>query len=109
MSRLPVFPDKGRGSLLVGLALGIALTVGVFWTSTMYEFGTLVFFFLGAFQWIYVLPLVFIMRRKQQAKTAKGILAVASLVVVANVVCLVCWFWGIRLGAELIDKAFSRR
>ena len=89
---LPLSPGKGFG-LLTGFALGAVLTAGVFWTSRMFHLGHPVIIFIGAFQWIYVLPLVRILRGKQQARTAKGLLVAAWLVVAANAAGWALFIW----------------
>ena len=73
-----------RGSVWLGLVLGVLLTVVCF------ELGRYVpvdpihwVILLAAFQWIYILPLVFILRAKRHPRTAIGLLIVGLPVMVA--------------------------
>lgn len=70
-----------RGRVWLGLVLGILLTMlslklGRFVSVDPIHWVIL----LAAFQWIYILPLVFILRAKQHPRTAKGLLIVSLLV-----------------------------
>ena len=85
-------PKRGPGSVVLGLVLGVLLTVVSFVLGpracrilgVSNPLGWVIFF--GAFQWIYILPLIIFLNAKQQPRTAKGLFVVSLLVVVANLV-----------------------
>jgi len=75
-----------RGSVWLGLVLGVLLTVlylGLRLYVPMDPIHWVIL--LAAFQWIYILPLVFILRAKRHPRTAIGLLIVGSLVMAAIV------------------------
>ncbi|HEY2548433.1 MAG TPA: hypothetical protein VGI46_20335 [Candidatus Acidoferrum sp.] len=84
-------PERGRGSVMLGLVLAVLLTVVSFFVGprtcrilgVSNPLGWVIFF--GAFQWIYLLPLIIFLNAKHQPRTAKGLLVVGLLVVVANI------------------------
>ena len=73
-----------RGSVWLGLVLGVLLTVLYFELRRYLSVDPIHWvILLGAFQWIYILPLVFILRTKRHPRTAVGLLIVALPVTVA--------------------------
>lgn len=90
-------PKRGGGSLWLGLVLGVLLTVlsfklGPYLTVKLGRLKPLAWFILlGAFQWIYMLPLVFILRAKQHPRTATGLLIVGLLLVVPTMLLYIFW------------------
>ena len=71
----------GRGSLWQGLVLGVILTVLCFRLRLYLPIDAVHWvILLGAVQWIYILPLVFILRAKRRPRTATGLLIVGLLV-----------------------------
>lgn len=73
-----------RGSVWLGLVLGVLLTV-LYLKLRLYVSMDPIHWviLLAAFQWIYILPLVFILRAKRHPRTAIGLLIVGLLVMVA--------------------------
>ena len=96
-------PKRGRGNVGLGLVLGVLLTVlsvkfGPYLSLPLRRllnlggFNPLAWFmFLGALQWIYILPLVFILRAKQHPRTATGLLIVGLLFVVPTMLLYIFW------------------
>ena len=75
-----------RGSVWLGLVLGVLLTVLYFELRRYLSVDPIHWvILLGAFQWIYILPLVFILRAKRHPRTAIGLLIVGLLVMAAIV------------------------
>src|SRR5271156_3322894 len=73
-----------RGSVWLGLVLGVLLTVLSFKLGRYVSIDPIHWvILLAAFQWIYILPLVFILRAKRHPGTAIGLLVVGLLVTVA--------------------------
>jgi heme/copper-type cytochrome/quinol oxidase subunit 4 len=73
-----------RGSAWLGLVFGILLTVLSFKLGRYVSVDPIHWvILLAAFQWIYILPLVFILRAKRHPRTAKGLLIVSLLVTAA--------------------------
>ena len=87
-------PERGRGSVVLGVLLGALLTGASFILGprafrilgVSNPLGWVIF--IGAFQWIYILPLLILLNVKQQPRTAKGLFVVGLLVVVANLAML---------------------
>jgi heme/copper-type cytochrome/quinol oxidase subunit 4 len=77
-----------RGSVWLGLVLGVLLTV-LYLKLRLYVSMDPIHWviLLAAFQWIYILPLVFILRAKRHPRTAMGLLIV-GLLVMATIVAL---------------------
>ena len=75
-----------RGRVWLGLVLGVLLTV-LYLELRLYVPMDPIHWviLLAAFQWIYILPLVFILRAKRHPRTAIGLLIVGSLVMAAIV------------------------
>ena len=75
-----------RGSVWLGLVLGVLLTVLYFKLRRYLSVDPIHWvILLGAFQWVYILPLVFILRAKRHPRTAIGLLIVGLLVMAAIV------------------------
>lgn len=75
-----------RGSVWLGLVLGVLLTVLCFELRRYLSVDPIHWvILLGAFQWVYILPLVFILRAKRHPRTATGLLIVGLLVMAAIV------------------------
>ena len=75
-----------RGSIWLGLVLGVLLTVLYFELRRYLSVDPIHWvILLGAFQWVYILPLVFILRAKGHPRTAIGLLIVGLLVMTAIV------------------------
>jgi hypothetical protein len=79
-----------RGSVWLGIVLGVLLTV--LYLELRFELRRYLsvdpihwVILLAAFQWIYILPLVFILRAKRYPRTAIGLLIVGLLVMAAIV------------------------
>ena len=71
----------GRGSVWQGVVLGVVLTVLCFSLRLYLPIDPIHWvILLGAVQWIYILPLVFILRAKRRPRTATGLLIVGLLV-----------------------------
>lgn len=94
-------PKRGRGSVWLGLVLGVLLAVlsfkfGPYLSLPLRRllnlggFNPIAWFsFLGVLQWIYILPLVFILRAKRHPRTATGLLVVGLLVMVPTMAVLI--------------------
>lgn len=79
-----------RGSVWLGLFLGVVLTVLYFELRRYVSMDPIHWvILLAAFQWIYILPLIFILRAKRHPRTAIGLLIVGLLVMVAIVALFV--------------------
>ena len=50
-------------------------------------FGPIALFQVGAWQWLYVIPLLIFLRRKQRFQTAKGLLIIACVLFGVDVLC----------------------
>jgi hypothetical protein len=75
-----------RGSVWLGLVLGVLLTVLYLELRLSVPVDPIHWvILLGAFQWVYILPLVFILRAKRHPRTAIGLLLVGLLVMAAIV------------------------
>ena len=73
-----------RGSVWLGLVLGVLLTVLYFELRRYVPVDPIHWVIsLAAFQWIYILPLVFILRARRHPRTALGLLIVGLLVMAA--------------------------
>jgi len=73
-----------RGSVWLGLVLGVLLTALFFSLGRFVPVDPIHWIILlAAFQWIYILPLVFILRAKRRPRTAIGLLIVGLPVTVA--------------------------
>lgn len=95
-------PKRG-GSATIGVVLGVFLTVvsikfGPYLSIpvrrllNLGEFNPLAWvIFLGALQWIYILPLVLILRAKKHPRTGTGLLILGLLVMVPTMA--LCTFW----------------
>jgi heme/copper-type cytochrome/quinol oxidase subunit 4 len=82
------FLKPRRGSVWLGLVLGVLLTVLYLKLGRYVSVDPIHWLILlAAFQWIYILPLFFILRAKRHPRTAIGLLIV-GLVLMAAIVAL---------------------
>jgi heme/copper-type cytochrome/quinol oxidase subunit 4 len=80
------FLKPRRGSVWLGLVLGVLLTVLYLELRRYVSMDPIHWLILlAAFQWIYILPMIFILRAKRYPRTAMGLLIVGLLVMVAIV------------------------
>lgn len=86
MDNDPTTLKPRRGSVWLGLVLGVLFTVLYFELRRYVPIDPIHWvILLSVLQWIYILPLVFILRAKRQPRTAIGLLIVGLLVTVAVV------------------------
>jgi hypothetical protein len=77
-----------RGSVLLGLVLGVLLTVPYFELRRYVSVDPIHWVIsLGALQWVYILPVVFILRARRHPRTATGLL-ISGLFVMAAIAAL---------------------
>jgi hypothetical protein len=90
---------KEGGSILIGVAIGLAMTVGgvLLCTLLMVAYvGAFLLVGIGLVQAAWVIPAYRYFRARGEPETGKGILIVAGLVAMLNTTC-----WGLLIGTSI--------
>ncbi|GIQ68960.1 hypothetical protein DUZ99_16290 [Xylanibacillus composti] len=75
------------GQVILGILLLALLHVALFILTQWWNSGFLALVFIGVVQWLYVLPTVYILRRKGRTGLMQGVLIGAGLSFLLNAAC----------------------
>jgi hypothetical protein len=96
--------SKGIGVWFAATAIAVVVLtllgfVGTLFYNGMHGAGAIIGLYslvqVGAWQWLYVIPLIIWLRRKQRFETAKGLLITACVLFGVDVLCSGVLFYGL--------------